>query len=87
MKVCIPITKPQNHSIRRKFDFYGFLAEIVCGFFVRTGLNFDFLILTRYLGGSRLTFEPRLILKCRVPLMGHFQENQGLKGQTSKNRT
>ena len=36
----------------RKIYFYGFWAENVCGF----------------LGGSRLTFKPRFILKCRVPL-------------------
>ena len=33
------------------------------------GLNSEILIQTRYSGGSRLAFEPRLILKCRVPLI------------------
>ena len=32
------------------------------------GFEFEFLIETRFSRGSRLTFEPRLILKCRVTL-------------------
>ena len=46
-----------------------FLAENVCGFFVKIWLNSEFLICINSLfRRSRLTFEPRLVLKCRVPL-------------------
>ena len=35
--------------------------------------NIEFLKLTCYLGGPRLSFEPRLFLKCRVPLSDIFE--------------
>ena len=38
-------------------------------YFAWCGSNIEFLIQTRYLGWSRLSFEPRLFLKCIVPLI------------------
>ena len=45
-----------------------FLAENICGFSAWRGLNSEVLIQTRYSRSLRLTFEPRMISKCRVPL-------------------
>ena len=44
-----------------------FWSKMFADFFAWWGLNIKFLIQTRYLGGSRLSFESRLFLKCRVP--------------------
>ena len=49
-----------------------FWAENISVFLAWIGLNSEFSVQTRNSGGSRLTFEPRLILKYRVP----FRSNQ-----------
>ena len=53
---------------------FEFLTEDIFGFSIMKGFNFGFSIQTRYSGRSRLTFEPSLTLKCRVPLSvtGHL---------------
>ena len=53
MKLFIFTTNTLNHSIRQNW-LYVFLAKNVCGFLAWTGLNSEFLVLTRYSEGSRL---------------------------------
>ena len=50
-----------------KTDLYLFGRKYLRIFCLK-GLNSEFSIQTCYSGGSRLTFKPRLILKCIVPL-------------------
>ena len=67
-QLCIYGWKPLDPSKRLKIDFCGFFSKILADFLSWRRSNIDFLILTRYSEGSKLFFEPRLFVKCRVPL-------------------